>query len=65
MKKLYMVLAVILFCGCKQEVSMTFQAGTYEVTTQGQNGDIEINQITIIKFMITIYFIWNPFTNFK
>ena len=43
MKKLFMVLAVILFCGCKQEVSMTFQAGTYEVTTQGQNGDIRLS----------------------
>ena len=43
MKKLFMVLAVILFCGCKQEVSITFQAGTYEVTTQGQNGDIRLS----------------------
>ncbi len=41
MKKiLYFMLATILICGCKQEAPLTFQAGTYEVTAQGHNGDI-------------------------
>ena len=36
------IMAVVL-CGCKQEAPLTFQAGTYEVTTQGQNGDIRLS----------------------
>ena len=36
------IMALVL-CGCKQEAPLTFQAGTYEVTTQGQNGDIRLS----------------------
>ena len=44
MKKFFnLMLAAILICGCKQEVPLTFQAGTYEVTAQGQNGDIRLS----------------------
>ncbi len=42
-KMLYFMLAVILICGCKQEAPLTFQAGTYEVTAQGHNGDIRLS----------------------
>ncbi len=41
-KMLYLIVAAILICGCKQE-TLTFQAGTYEVTTQGNNGDIRLS----------------------
>ena len=37
------MLAAILICGCKQEAPLTFQAGTYEVTAQGHNGDIRLS----------------------
>ncbi len=37
------VLAAILICGCRQEVPLTFEAGTYEVTAQGHNGDIRLS----------------------
>ena len=37
------MLAAILICGCKQEAPLTFQAGTYEVTAQGNNGDIRLS----------------------
>jgi fumarate reductase flavoprotein subunit len=44
MKKiLCFILTAILICGCKQGAQLTFQAGTYEVTTQGQNGDIRLS----------------------
>ena len=44
MKKiLCFILTAILICGCKQGAHLTFQAGTYEVTTQGQNGDIRLS----------------------
>ena len=44
MKKiLYFILIAILICGCKQEAPLTFQAGTYEVTAQGNNGDIRLS----------------------
>ncbi len=36
------IMALVL-CSCKQEAPLTFQAGTYEVTTQGQNGDIRLS----------------------
>ena len=42
-KMIHWVLAAILICGCKQEAPLTFQAGTYEVTTQGNNGDIRLS----------------------
>ena len=42
-KILYFILAAILICGCKQEAPLTFQAGTYEVTAQGNNGDIRLD----------------------
>ena len=42
-KILYFILAAILICGCKQEAPLTFQAGTYEVTAQGHNGDIRLS----------------------
>jgi uncharacterized protein with FMN-binding domain len=42
-KMLYFMLAAILICGCKQEAPLTFQAGTYEVTAQGHNGDIRLS----------------------
>ena len=38
-----LILAVILICGCRQEAPITFQAGTYEVTAQGHNGDIRLS----------------------
>ena len=37
------VFAAILICGCKQEAPLTFEAGTYEVTAQGHNGDIRLS----------------------
>ena len=44
MKKiLIFIFAAILICGCKQEAPLTFQAGTYEVTTQGYNGAIRLS----------------------
>ena len=45
MKKIFSMLvsAALLLCGCKQDVPLTFQAGTYEVTTQGHNGDIRLS----------------------
>ena len=42
-KMLYLIVAAILICGCKQEAPLTFQAGTYEVTAQGHNGDIRLS----------------------
>ncbi len=42
-KYLNLILAAILICGCKQEAPLTFQAGTYEVTAQGHNGDIRLS----------------------
>ena len=39
------MLAAILICGCKQEAPLTFQAGTYEVTAQGNNGDIVFDEL--------------------
>ena len=44
-KMLNFILAAILICGCKQEAPLTFQAGTYEVTTQGNNGDIVFDEL--------------------
>ena len=44
-KMLYFMLAAILICGCKQEAPLTFQAGTYEVTAQGNNGDIVFDEL--------------------
>ena len=45
MKKImfWMLAAILTFCGCKQEAPLTFQAGTYEVTAQGHNGDIRLS----------------------
>ena len=43
MKRLLLLLAVFLVCGCRQEPPLTFQAGTYEVTTPGHNGDIRLS----------------------
>ena len=42
-KVIHWVLAAILICGCRQEVPLTFEAGTYEVTAQGHNGDIRLS----------------------
>ena len=39
----YLLLAVILVCACKRDAPLTFKAGTYEVTTQGHNGDIRLS----------------------
>ena len=40
-----MVLAATVICGCKQEAPLTFKAGTYEVTAQGNNGDIVFDEL--------------------
>ena len=36
----FAVITALVLSGCKQEAPLTFQAGTYEVTAQGHNGDI-------------------------
>ena len=43
MKRLLLLFAVFLVCGCRQGAQLTFQAGTYEVTTPGHNGDIRLS----------------------
>ena len=37
-----LLIALILVCGCRQAPPLTFQAGSYEVTTPGHNGDIRL-----------------------
>ena len=39
----FAVITALVLSGCKQEAPLTFQAGTYEVTTQGNNGDIRLS----------------------
>ena len=46
------MLAAILICGCKQEVPLTFLAGTYEVTAQGHNGDI--SSYAVGRYIVTV-----------
>ena len=43
--KIWIVVVAMLFVGCSQKKSerLTFEAGTYEVTAQGQNGDIRLS----------------------
>jgi fumarate reductase flavoprotein subunit len=38
-----LLVLIFVFCGCEQEAPLTFQAGTYEVTTEGHNGDIRLS----------------------
>ena len=39
----FAVITALVLSGCKQEAPLTFQAGTYEVTAQGHNGDIRLS----------------------
>ena len=43
--KIWIVVVAMLFVGCSQKKSerLTFEAGTYEVTAQGHNGDIRLS----------------------
>ena len=40
-------------CGCKQEAPLTFQAGTYEVTAQGHNGDIRLGGNALTEILVS------------
>ncbi len=47
------MLTAILICGCKQEAPLTFQAGTYEVTAQGHNGDIRLGGNALTEILVS------------
>ena len=65
-KILYFILAAILICGCKQEAPLTFQAGTYEVTTQAYTKRLSLELCrrgtvrSAPSCLAFVYFLYNP-----